>query len=309
MKPSAITLDALELLDAIARRGSFSAAAAELDRVPSAVTYAVRRLEDELDVLLFDRGGYRARLTPAGEELLREGRHLLTAAEDLVRRVRRVAKGWETELRIALDSIVPFGRLLPLIEQFSAAAPTRLRIMHEVLGGTWDALVTGRADLAIGAPGQGPSAQRLGASCRTEKLADVEFVFAIAPAHPLAALPEPLPLAELRRHRQVIVGDTSRRLAPRTSGLLDAPDTLTVPSLQAKFEAQMAGLGVGHLPAHLARPAVEAGRLVVKTVEGGAGMAAPTELHFAWRTDARGKALGWWLAQLRTPGPRAALTA
>jgi DNA-binding transcriptional LysR family regulator len=305
---SGITLEALQLVEAIARRGSFAAAAAELDRVPSAVTYAVRRLEDELDVLLFDRRGYRARLTPAGEELLREGRHLLTAAEDLVRRVRRVAKGWETELRIALDSIIPFERLLPLIAQFSAAAPTQVRVAHEVLGGTWDALVTGRADLAIGAPGQGPSMQRLGTTIRTEKLAEVEFVFAIAPTHPLASLPEPLPLAQLRRHRQVVVGDTSQRLAPRTSGLLDAPDTLTVPSMQAKFEAQIAGLGVGYLPAHLARSAIENGRLIVKSVEGGPGTAAPTGLHFAWRTDARGKALNWWLAELRRPGPRAALT-
>ncbi len=69
-----LTLDSLQLVDAIARNGSFAAAAAELDRVPSAVTYAVRKLEDDLDVLLFDRSGYRARLTPAGEELLREGR-------------------------------------------------------------------------------------------------------------------------------------------------------------------------------------------------------------------------------------------
>ena len=49
-------------------------------------------------MLLFDRRGYRARLTPAGEELLREGRHLLAAADELARRVRRVASGWEQEL-------------------------------------------------------------------------------------------------------------------------------------------------------------------------------------------------------------------
>ena len=61
-----LSLESLELVDAIARRGSFAAAAEELGRVPSAVTYAARRLEEDLDVLLFDRTGYRARLTPAG---------------------------------------------------------------------------------------------------------------------------------------------------------------------------------------------------------------------------------------------------
>ena len=103
-----LTLDALQLIDAIARRGSFAGAAEELGRVPSAVTYAVRKLEDDLDVLLFDRRGYRARLTPAGDELLREGRHLLAAADDLARRVQRVASGWEQALTLAVDNIIPF---------------------------------------------------------------------------------------------------------------------------------------------------------------------------------------------------------
>src|SRR5215813_8499917 len=101
-----LTLDALRLIDAIARSGSFAQAARALGRVPSAVTYSVRRLEEDLDVLLFDRRGHRARLTPAGAEMLREGRHLLAAADDLVRRVKRVARGWEQEMRIALDGVI-----------------------------------------------------------------------------------------------------------------------------------------------------------------------------------------------------------
>src|SRR5512147_2995436 len=145
-----LTLDALQLIDAIARRGSFAGAAEEMGRVPSAVTYAVRKLESDLDVLLFDRRGYRARLTPAGDELLREGRHLLAAADDLARRVQRVASGWEQALTLAVDNIVPFEPLLPVVADFLAVAPTQLRITSEVLGGTWDVLLSGRADLAIG---------------------------------------------------------------------------------------------------------------------------------------------------------------
>jgi DNA-binding transcriptional LysR family regulator len=298
--PAALTLESLQLVDAIARRGSFAAAAKELGRVPSAVTHAVRRLEDELDVLLFDRRGYRAKLTPAGEELLREGRHLLAAADDLARRVQRVAKGWEQELRIALDTIVPFERLLPLLADFCAAAPTQLRISHEVLGGSWDALVAGRADLALGASGQSPEHDRLSAGCRSLPLGQAQFVFAVAPAHPLASMPEPLPLAELRRQRQIVVGDTSQHLAPRTAGLLGVPDLLTVPTMEAKIAAQVAGLGVGFLPEHLARAQIAAGTLVVKRTEHGrSGQSTP--LFAAWRTDARGKALDWWLAALKQP--------
>ena len=57
-----LSLDALQVLDAIDRRGSFAAAAEELHRVPSAITYSVQQVEEGLDVLLFDRGGHRAKL-------------------------------------------------------------------------------------------------------------------------------------------------------------------------------------------------------------------------------------------------------
>ena len=57
---NALTPDALAMIDAIARNGSFAAAARELGKVPSALTYSVRQLEDEIDVLLFDRRGPRA---------------------------------------------------------------------------------------------------------------------------------------------------------------------------------------------------------------------------------------------------------
>ena len=66
----ALTPEALGMIDAIARSGSFAAAARELGKVPSALTYSVRQLEDALDVLLFDRSSRQAKLTAAGEELL-----------------------------------------------------------------------------------------------------------------------------------------------------------------------------------------------------------------------------------------------
>ena len=58
----ALTPDALQMMDTIARTGSFAEAARELGKVPSALTYSVRQLEEALDVLLFDRSELRAAL-------------------------------------------------------------------------------------------------------------------------------------------------------------------------------------------------------------------------------------------------------
>ena len=102
---SALTPDALAMMDAIARSGSFAAAARQLGKVPSALTYSVRQLEDALDVLLFDRRSRQATLTAAGQELLDEGRRLLEEVDAVANRVKRVATGWETQLTIAVDDV------------------------------------------------------------------------------------------------------------------------------------------------------------------------------------------------------------
>jgi DNA-binding transcriptional LysR family regulator len=289
-----LSLDGLVLLDAIARRGSFAAAAAELHRVPSAVTYQVQKLEEDLGVAVFDRRGHRATLTPAGRELLDSGRLLLRSAGELEHRVRRVATGWEAELAIAVDAIVPFDRLWPLVGAFylhcreSAAAHTRLRFTREVLGGAWDALADRRADFVVGASGDPPA----GGGYRSRPLAEVSTVFAVAPSHPLAAAAEPVPEAIIAGHRAVVAGDTSRALPPRTLGLLEGQDTLTVPDLASKLAAQVAGLGCGFLPLFVAMPDLAAGRLVAKVVE---VPRAPMRMAAAWREPRPGKALAWWI--------------
>jgi DNA-binding transcriptional LysR family regulator len=302
MSTTKLSLDALLVLDAIARKGSFAAAAEELHRVPSAITYTVQKLEQDLEVQLFDRSGHRARLTRAGEELLRDGRYLLRAATDIECRVQRIAKGWETEVRIAYNDIIPASRLTSLLSSFYADAPsTRLRLSAEILGGCWDALFSGRADLVIGAPGDSPP--ETGAMVRP--YGDVPFVFAVAPAHPLAQAEEPVSTADVLRHRVVVAADTSRSLAPWTAGLAVGQDTLTVSTMQAKLEAQIQGLGVGYLPVNLARAPLESGQLVRKRVEDESDKV--TRLSLAWRSRDTGKALKWWLARLDDPAVKQGL--
>lgn len=290
-----ITLDALQIIDAIERHGSFTAAAAALHRVPSAISHAIAKVENDLGIALFAREGRGARLTPAGQTLLDDGRPLLQAAEQLERRAQGVAAGWAPELRIAVDAIFPIAVVFPLFARFYAGQPpTRLRLSQEVLGGGWDAIATGRADLVIGASGDKPA--KGGISSRL--LGEARLLFCVAPDHPLAAYPAPIPASELARHRAVVIADTSQELAARTSGLYDGQDALRVPSIEAKAAAQAAGLGIGSLPRWLAEREIAAGRLVTRPL----AEEKPVEsLHLAWRTRQDCRALGWFLRELAEP--------
>ena len=179
--------------------------------------------------------------------------------------------------------------------------PTRLRLRSETLSGTWESLLGGQSDLAIGVPTD--LAPRSG--LRLQEMGEVEFVFAVAPHHPLAAAAEPLLPEAIQHHRAVAAADSSQRGRGLTVNLLPGQDVLTVPTMQHKLEAQLRGLGCGWLPLPLARPYLDAGRLVAKAVS---QPQRPLRVGYVWRiAGSEGRALAWWLEQLSQPRTRTAL--
>jgi len=297
-----LTPDALALLQAVAQSGSFAAAARELGVVPSAVTYRIRQIEDALDVLLFDRSSRQARLTDAGAELLREGGRLLLEIDAVANRVKRVATGWESQLTLAVDTVISFATVMELAQAFFALAPTtRLRLRDESLSGTLEALTSGQADLALGLAVEAANA----AGIQSRTLGEVVFVYAVAPHHPLAGIGGVLKDDLLQKHRAIAVSDSVQRGTALTLGLLAGQDVLTVPTMRAKLDAQLRGLGGGFVPEPMARPYIESGRLVVKEVQRSSRV---VRLSYAWRaSDSPGRALQWWLGQLESPATRRAL--
>lgn len=287
-----ITFDALAVLDAIDREGGFSAAARVLHRVPSALTYTVNKLETDLGISLFDRASGKPVLTEAGQDLLVQGRTMLQQAADAEQRLQHLSRGWESHLRIAVADVIPLQWLYPLLTRFYAVgAVTQVQLLCEVYGGCWDALVSGRADLVVGAPGEGPPS----GAYHQQELGVVDFVFAVAPGHELALQPEPLAPNAIRRYRAVSAADSSRQLLPRSSGLLGGQDVLTVPDQQAKLVAQCQGLGAGYLPRHLAATALKCGELIEKRV---VDSKPAIGLSLVWRSGQGGAALNWFVSQL-----------
>jgi DNA-binding transcriptional LysR family regulator len=288
-----LTEDELALLAAIRATGSLSRAAARLGKAPSTISHSARQLETRFDALLFDRRRYRLQLTDAGSLLATEAARLAEETARLTRRVRQVASGWEDRLWIVTDELLEFETLLPVIRSFDALeSGVPLRITHEVLGGTWEALQEGRADLVVGATNEPPRIRDL----QWRELGIIEWVFAVSVHHPLAKAGEPLQPDDLLPHRSVVVADSSRNAGARTYGVLAGQPVLAVPSMRAKILAQREGLGVGWLPAKRVHSLVKRGDLVVKQL---AQPREPNLLYAAWRGNAQGRALQWWLDRLQ----------
>ncbi|PVY70402.1 LysR family transcriptional regulator [Tamilnaduibacter salinus] len=292
---NAITIDALRVLDAIDRRGSFAGAADELFRVPSAISYTVQKLEDDLDLSIFDRSGHRARLTPAGQYLLNEGRTLLQATDALAHATRQVAQGWETRLRIAVNTLLPFNAVFPAVSDFySLGLPVEIQLTEEVFGGAWDALQCRRADLLFGAD----TLSRPAGPFVTRPLGVVPFIYAVAPSHPLASASGPVSEDEIADYPAIVAADSSRHLTPASAGIFSRQITLTVANMEQKIEAQMAGLGIGWLPEPRIRDHLASGDLVPIEVDADR---KPVDLTLARHQDDQGKALMWFWDKLSDP--------
>ena len=290
-----LSLEALEVLDAIDRKGSFAAAAASLYRVPSAITYTVQKLEEGLGLPLFRKEGRRSVLTPAGRVLLEQGRDILEATERLVETTRQIHSGWESRLNIALDSLVELDQLAPALDKFYASNPDiEISLSEEVLGGAWEAVMEGRADLVVGAAERPPTATGL----RAREFMQVEWVFAVHPRHPLAAASQPLTREDFAHYRAAVVKDSSRSLPPQTSQtlrLFERQALLRVETVQQKIDVQVAGLAVGFLPRHRIAPLLSAGALVELAVE---PVVDPAPLQLVWKAGSRGRALRWFIEEL-----------
>jgi len=304
-----LTPDALSMLQTISRLGSFAAAARDMGLVPSALSYRVRQMEDTLDVLLFDRSSRQARLTAAGQELISEGMRLLNDMDSIAHRIKRVATGWESQFTVVVDTIIQQRVVMDLSQHFfEANPPTRLRLRDETLSGTLYALTSGQADLAIGVVLQ----EDLPSGLRFEEIGPVmQFVFAVAPSHALATASQPLSDADVRAHRAVAVADSVPQGNGITIGLLAGQDVFTVPSMSAKLDAQLRGMGAGFLPLPMAQPYLNSGQLVACQV---LRPQRSGHIGYAWRQSPQGqsgmtgeRALQWWLNRLSQPLTRQAL--
>jgi DNA-binding transcriptional LysR family regulator len=290
-------MEALVVIDAIKRRGSFAAAAAELDRVPSALSYTMQKLEETLGIGLFRRQGRRAVLTPAGEALASGAARLLVDAGLLTAQVKQIATGWEPRLSVAFDTTVDREPVWTAVKKLYEVHPrVDLNITEQVLGGVWEALFDDQADLIIGAvenlPDQYKSARQ---GIRVLPWKPITTVFIAAPTHPVCQAPQPLALETMQAHRGVVIADTSSRLRALHRGQFQKGNVLYVDNMQEKISAHVKGIGVGLLPEHLAAPYLREGRLVKLDTET-ASVPEPTSLAF--RAAHKGKALGFLVDQL-----------
>ncbi len=294
MERNPITIEVLQTLDAIDRRGSFAKAAEELNKATSAISYAVQKLEEQLDIALFQRQGRRSVLTPAGQLILTEGREILSVTARLASKAKEIATGWEARISIALESHQSYATFFTVLNEFLKEHSTiEIDVTESVLNGGWDALEQGRVDLLVGSPGPVP----LQKGYRAIPLVCADWVPVIASHHPLAKLVINLKASDkafesvfdetLAKVRRVITHDTSVFGITRSAGLSSDGQQFYVQTIDHKVEAILAGVGIGHLPKQRIQKYLDSGELIALKL-------SESSVHdnfLAWKISNKGKGL------------------
>lgn len=286
---SPITLEALHILDAIERRGSFAAAANELDRAPSSLSYQIQKLEQDLDIMIFDRSGHKANFTEAGQLILERGRVILEATEKLVNDANVLANGWELDLTLAFDGIIPVSNFFGLVNELGNVSSTRMRLQEEILAGCWEALNVGRADLLVA-----PKIDTLPQDVKAETIGEMEMIWVAATEHYVHKRSGEFDDKAREKYRIIAIADTAREQPALSVNITQRQPRLTVTNFSAKVDALKQGLGIGTLPKQLALELIEKGELAqIKGTD-----TFNIDVILAWKRNKIGEAKSWCIQYL-----------
>jgi DNA-binding transcriptional LysR family regulator len=247
------SLEQWAVLAAVVDEGGYAQAAAALHRSQSAVSYAVARLQEELDVPLLVIEGRKAVLTPHGQTLLQRARGLLRDMNTLELLARSLKQGWEADLRLVVDAAFPREHLLKIVAELQQLCPnTQMQLSDAVLSGAEEAIADGTADVVVTA--------HVPSGYVGEFLVDVTFVAVARPDHALFGVGHDLSFEDLTRHVQVVVRDSGLK-HPRDEGWLGAERRCTVSSMEASLATVKAGLAYAWLPEHVVAASLRDGIL------------------------------------------------
>ena len=286
------TIDQLQILQAVAETGSFSAAGRKFNRAQSVISYAIANLEAQLDVKLFEREGTREpRLTDMGKAILEDARRMSGVLQRIRSRVEGHKNGLESEVALSIDVALPPPVLIRVLKAFDAQFPTvTMRLNVGTLGVIVDQVVKGEADVGVG----GIASE---ADVRLITLGDISMVPVAAPIHPLARMKGPVPLEELREHIQLVVTDPSQRTRGRDFGVF-AYRVWRLTDMHMKYVLIREGIGWGGLPRWMIAEDLARGLLVELDLEPYAETRGP--LFAMHRVDRHpGPAVSWLIDEFK----------
>jgi DNA-binding transcriptional LysR family regulator len=248
------TLDAWEILQTVVQLGGFAPAAKKLNRSQSTISYAIRRLQEQLGVRLFEIHGRKAILTEMGRVLLADAEPHLAGFHQLEQRARLMASGGASEVRLSVDSIFPDDRLFAALASFSRSYP---HVKPKLRQGTFlsadSEFSLHNAQLCV----TGLMSREL----YVKPILVIGMIAVVRSDHPLLSIRRRLSRSDLTQHMLVTIESAASgnlKHQPR----LPAQRLLPVSTIESAIAAVRSGLCFGWLPKYRIQAELDRGDFV-----------------------------------------------
>jgi DNA-binding transcriptional LysR family regulator len=248
------TLDEWEILQAVIHLGGFAAAAKQLNRSQSTISYAIARLQERLGIQLFQMKGRRAHLTDLGRVLFSDVEAHLAGFHEVEQRAHSLASGGESEVRLSVDSIYPNGRLFAALAEFARRFPyVQTKLRQSTFLSADSEFSVHNAQLCI--------TGLVSREFFIKPILNIRMIAVASKNHPLLAVKRKLNRPDLMQHTLVAIEGTASG-TPKHQPRVPAQRVLQVTSIEAAIDAIRSGLCFGWLPKYCIESELNDGDLV-----------------------------------------------
>lgn len=250
-----MTFDQVLVFHTILKTGSFKSAAAELNKTQPAISFSVKKMEEELSVELFDRSGYRPVLTKEGKAFWEKSQNLIQGMHEIENLAQSFRNKEEPEISLSVDGISPLPSLLSLFKSFGERYPnTKLNLSLDILSEVERKVLNREALFGI------THFYSEVNSLETITISSIDMLPVISSEIKISREEDLLGID------QIVVSDKNKA-GKASFGLMSGGRNWYLTESNFKREIILAGLGWGHLPAHTIKEEVRQGILKVLKFE------------------------------------------
>ncbi|WP_444995599.1 LysR family transcriptional regulator [Aliikangiella sp. IMCC44359] len=273
-----LDLDSIRVLKTIVEKGSFAAAAKTLHRAQSAISYQIKKLEEALNLEIFDRSEYRAELTAAGKMILDEGIRLLNQAKHIEELAQQLNQEWEPNFEVVIDGILEIDPIMSAMKKLLLEdIPTKISLTMEYLGGVQHRFDKNQADLML------VKEYQKSTNLLSQPLPGVECLLCAGGSHPLSTMEE-VSIAQLKQFVELSVHDSSgQELYDVEHMHFGGERMFFLSDFKSKKQALIQDIGFGWMPHYLVSKELEEGTLVEVNYQHGSRFTFVP--HLVWRAE------------------------
>lgn len=251
-----MTYDQLLTLDAIVKHGSFKAASQFLHKTQPSLSMAIKKLEEEFGIKLFNRDDYRPTLTEDGKAFHLKALNALEKFNELDTFAKELAMGMESEISITIDAICPLNQVSKIFESFlDPHVTTSLNLSVDILEELERKVLSNDVDFAIG-------------HFTGEKHQDLEAI-PILTSKMIPVIASDFynktdgSLDELKNYPQIIVKSSDKASTRIIHGAAKGMKQWFTTDMSIKEQLILNSLGWGRLPEHQVSESLQSGKLAI----------------------------------------------